>query len=53
MNKIIDAIPDLMILSGVAMASYGFGLIGLAYGFIVGGVMMLALGVLRAFKGNK
>lgn len=50
MQKIITLLPDAMIVIGGVLLSYGAGLLHPATGFIVGGVLMLAFGVVAARK---
>ena len=47
------AIPDVLIIAGVATVSYGTGILHPAAGWITGGVLMLVFGVLAAFKAGK
>lgn len=44
------AVPDLLALAGAALVAYGSGLIYHPAGFIVGGLQLLALGLLAARK---
>lgn len=53
MQKLISALPDALIVSGVGAISYGAWLIHPAAGFIAGGILVLAFGVLSAMKGSK
>lgn len=48
MKKFIAAIPDLMIIAGGVAVALGAGLLHTAAGFIAGGVMSIAFGVLAA-----
>ncbi len=48
MKLIKSFMPDLLILSGAASLSYGAYLINQPYGYIVGGVIGLIIGVLLA-----
>lgn len=48
MQKIITALPDVLIVAGVAAISYGAGMLLPAAGFITGGALTLAFGVLSA-----
>jgi hypothetical protein len=50
MKKLIQALPDTLIVAGGCALSYGAGLLHPAAGFIVGGVLMIALGVIAARK---
>jgi hypothetical protein len=46
MNKLIKVMPDALIVAGATAVSYGAWLLHPAAGFITGGVLMLAGGVL-------
>ena len=50
MQKLINHLPDALIVTGGTVLSYGAGLLHAAAGFIVGGVLMLVFGVLAARK---
>jgi hypothetical protein len=51
--KLPAAIPDALIVLGVAAVSYGAWLLIPAAGYITGGVLMLVFGVLTALKAGK
>jgi uncharacterized membrane protein YccC len=53
MQKLITAIPDALIVAGVAAIAYGAGLLHPAAGFITGGVLMAGFGALAAMKAGK
>lgn len=53
MQKIITAIPDAMIVAGGIAIAIGAGLLHIAAGFIVGGVLAIAGGVLASMKPSK
>jgi hypothetical protein len=44
MQKIIQALPDALIVAGGCALSYGAGLLHPAAGFITGGLLMLGFG---------
>jgi hypothetical protein len=46
MNKLIKVMPDALIVAGAAALSYGAWLLHPAAGFITGGILMLAGGVI-------
>lgn len=48
MKKLIKMVPDALIVLGAGALSYGAGLLHPAAGFIVGGMLLLAGGVLTA-----
>lgn len=48
MQKITSAIPDALIVAGSLALSYGAGLLHPAAGFIVGGLLLIAGGVIVA-----
>jgi len=48
MKKFIAAIPDLMIVAGGGAVAFGAWMVQPAAGFIVGGVMSIAFGILAA-----
>lgn len=48
MKRIIDWLPDALLLSGASAIAYGAGLVYLPAGFIVGGGFALAAGWLAA-----
>lgn len=50
MQKIIQSLPDSLVVGGCAVLSYGAWLIHPAAGFIVGGLLMVAGGVLSAIN---
>ncbi len=50
MQKIIQYLPDALVVVGCAVLSYGAWLIHPAAGFIVGGLLMVAGGVLSAIN---
>ncbi len=50
MQKLITILPDALIVAGGAALSYGAGLLHPAAGFITGGILMLAFGVVAARK---
>jgi hypothetical protein len=52
MQKLTTILPDAMIVVGGALLSYGAGLLHPAAGYAVGGLLMLAFGVLAA-RNNK
>lgn len=52
MQKFIKALPDVLIIAGVAAISYGAWLIMPAAGFITGGALTFAGGVLSALKAS-
>ena len=53
MQKFITILPDALIVAGGACLSYGAGLLHPAAGYIVGGVLMLAFGILASLKADK
>lgn len=57
MRKIIQALPavlpDALIVAGVGAIAFGAWLLHPAAGFITGGALMLAFGVLSAMKAGK
>lgn len=48
MQKLRQALPDVLIAAGVAAISYGAGIMHPAAGWIAGGVLVLALGIINA-----
>lgn len=48
MQKIIKALPDAMIVGGVLAVAYGAWLLHPAAGFVAGGALTIAFGVLAA-----
>jgi hypothetical protein len=53
MQKVIQAMPDALIVVGASAIAYGAWLIHPAAGFITGGVLMIAAGVASALKASK
>ncbi|MBK7493555.1 MAG: hypothetical protein IPI17_17720 [Nitrosomonas sp.] len=47
-----SVIPDILIISGIGAVSYGFYLINEPYGFIVAGILTLAVGIFAARAGK-
>jgi len=47
-----SVIPDILIISGIGVVSYGFYLINEPYGFIVAGILTLAVGIASARSGK-
>ncbi len=52
MKRIIDWTPDLLMVAGAGAVAYGAGMVYLPAGFIVGGLMLAAVGWLLA-RGEK
>lgn len=50
MQKLIQALPDALVIAGGVMLSFGAGMIYRPAGFIVGGLLMLGFGFLNAPK---
>lgn len=50
LGALSGALPDALIVTGVAAISYGAGLLHPAAGFITSGVLMLGLGYLSGLK---
>ncbi len=50
MQKIINVLPDALLIGGGVVLSYGAWLLHPAAGFIVGGLLMLGFGVLANRK---
>lgn len=50
MQKLIQALPDALIVAGGCALSYGAGLLHPAAGFITGGLLMMGFGVLTGMK---
>jgi len=48
MKKLVTVIPDALIVSGAGALSYGAGLLHVAAGFIVAGLLLVAGGVCAA-----
>lgn len=48
MKHLTDHLPDILMVGGAAALSFGSGLIHPAAGFIVGGMLTMAAGVLMA-----
>lgn len=53
MDKLIKALPDTLIIAGACVGSYGAWLLLPAAGFIVGGVLLVAGGVVASGKSAK
>lgn len=53
MKKLTAAIPDLLIVAGAGSVSYGAWLIYAPAGFVVGGLLALAFGILAAMRAGK
>lgn len=50
MDKLIKALPDLLVIAGVAAIALGAGMVYLPAGFIVGGVLVVGMGVVASKK---
>ena len=50
MQKIIQALPDTLVVGGVVAISFGASLIYLPAGFIVGGILAIAMGAVASKK---
>lgn len=50
MKKLIKMVPDALIVGGAGALSYGAGLLHVAAGFIVAGLLMIAGGIQVARK---
>ena len=53
MNHIKPLLPDVLMVGGAAALSYGAGIIHPAAGYIVGGILALAFGVLSAINARR
>lgn len=53
MKKLIDMVPDALIVCGAGALSYGAGLLHPAAGFIVAGGLLIAGGILSAANSQK
>lgn len=53
MQKLIQAVPDLLIVAGACAVSYGAWLVYPAAGFVVGGLLAITGGALAAMKVGK
>jgi hypothetical protein len=53
MKKLINAVPDVLIVCGAITLSFGAGILHLAAGFLVAGTLMIAGGVIAAGKPKK
>jgi hypothetical protein len=53
MKKLIKMVPDALIVCGAGALSYGAGLLHPAAGFITGGAVCIALGIIAARKAGE